>query len=31
MTDQAHVVLIHGAFANGSGWSAVTEDLQAKG
>jgi pimeloyl-ACP methyl ester carboxylesterase len=31
MTDQPNVVLIHGAFADGSSWSAVTEDLQAKG
>jgi pimeloyl-ACP methyl ester carboxylesterase len=31
MTDQPHVVLVHGAFADGSCWSAVVEDLQAKG
>jgi pimeloyl-ACP methyl ester carboxylesterase len=31
MTDQPNVVLIHGAFADGSSWSAVIEDLQAKG
>jgi pimeloyl-ACP methyl ester carboxylesterase len=31
MTDQPNVVLIHGAFADGSSWSAVTEDLQAGG
>jgi len=31
MTDQPNVVLVHGAFADGSSWSAVTEDLQAKG
>jgi pimeloyl-ACP methyl ester carboxylesterase len=31
MPDQPNVVLIHGAFADGSSWSAVTEDLQAKG
>jgi pimeloyl-ACP methyl ester carboxylesterase len=31
MTDQPHVVLVHGAFADGSSWSAVTEALQAKG
>lgn len=31
MTDQPNVVLIHGAFADGSSWNAVTEDLQAKG
>jgi pimeloyl-ACP methyl ester carboxylesterase len=31
MTDQPNVVLVHGAFADGSSWSAVTEDLQSKG
>jgi pimeloyl-ACP methyl ester carboxylesterase len=31
MTEQPNVVLIHGAFADGSSWSAVVEDLQAKG
>jgi pimeloyl-ACP methyl ester carboxylesterase len=31
MPDQPNVVLIHGAFADGSSWSAVTQDLQAKG
>ena len=31
MTDQPNVVLVHGAFADGSSWSAVIEDLQAKG
>src|SRR4051794_30118193 len=31
MTDQPNVVLVHGAFADGSSWSAVTEALQAKG
>jgi pimeloyl-ACP methyl ester carboxylesterase len=31
MTDQPNVVLVHGAFADGSSWSAVTEGLQAKG
>ena len=31
MTDQPNVVLIHGAFADGSSWSAVIGDLQAKG
>jgi pimeloyl-ACP methyl ester carboxylesterase len=31
MTNQPNVVLIHGAFADGSSWSAVTADLQAKG
>jgi len=31
MPDQPNVVLIHGAFADGSSWSAVTEDLQSKG
>ena len=31
MTDKSNVVLVHGAFADGSSWSAVTEDLQAKG
>jgi pimeloyl-ACP methyl ester carboxylesterase len=31
MTGQPNVVLIHGAFADGSSWSAVIEDLQAKG
>ena len=31
MTDRPNVVLIHGAFADGSSWSAVIEKLQAKG
>jgi pimeloyl-ACP methyl ester carboxylesterase len=31
MTEHPIVVLIHGAFADGSSWSAVVEDLQAKG
>jgi pimeloyl-ACP methyl ester carboxylesterase len=31
MTDLPNVVLVHGAFADGSSWGAVTEDLQAKG
>jgi pimeloyl-ACP methyl ester carboxylesterase len=31
MSDQPNVALIHGAFADGSSWSAVTEDLQSKG
>jgi pimeloyl-ACP methyl ester carboxylesterase len=31
MSDHPNVVLIHGAFADGSSWSAVTEDLQSKG
>ena len=31
MTDQPRIVLIHGAFADGSSWSSVIEGLQAKG
>lgn len=31
MTEQPNVVLIHGAFADGSCWSAVIKDLQSKG
>ena len=31
MTEQPNVVLIHGAFADGSSWSAVVEALQSKG
>ena len=31
MTEQPNVVLTHSAFADGSSWSAVVEDLQAKG
>jgi pimeloyl-ACP methyl ester carboxylesterase len=31
MTGQPNVVLIHGAFADGSSWSAVIKDLQSKG
>ncbi len=31
MTGQPNVILIHGAFADGSSWSAVIEKLQAKG
>jgi pimeloyl-ACP methyl ester carboxylesterase len=31
MNEQPNVVLVHGAFADGSSWSGVIEDLQAKG
>ena len=31
MTERPNVVLIHGAFADGSSWSTVVADLQAKG
>ena len=31
MTEQPRIVLIHGAFADGSSWSSVIESLQAKG
>jgi pimeloyl-ACP methyl ester carboxylesterase len=31
MSDRPNIVLIHGAFADGSSWSAVTEELQSKG
>jgi pimeloyl-ACP methyl ester carboxylesterase len=31
MTDRPNIVLIHGAFADGSSWSTVVEELQAKG
>jgi pimeloyl-ACP methyl ester carboxylesterase len=31
MTEQPNVVLIHGAFADGSSWSAVVEALESKG
>ena len=31
MTERPNVLLIHGAFADGSSWSAVVEDLQATG
>ncbi|HEY2192941.1 MAG TPA: alpha/beta hydrolase [Actinomycetospora sp.] len=31
MTEHPTVVLVHGAFADGSSWSAVVADLQAKG
>jgi hypothetical protein len=31
LTEQPNVLLIHGAFADGSSWSAVIADLQAKG
>jgi pimeloyl-ACP methyl ester carboxylesterase len=31
LTEQPNVVLIHGAFADGSCWSGVIKDLQAKG
>jgi pimeloyl-ACP methyl ester carboxylesterase len=31
MTEQPNVVLIHGAFADGSCWSAVIKDLQSRG
>jgi pimeloyl-ACP methyl ester carboxylesterase len=31
MTEKPRIVLIHGAFADGSSWSAVIDGLQAKG
>jgi pimeloyl-ACP methyl ester carboxylesterase len=31
MSDKPNVVLVHGAWADGSSWSAVIESLQAKG
>jgi pimeloyl-ACP methyl ester carboxylesterase len=31
VTDHPHIVLVHGAFADGSSWSAVTQRLQAEG
>ncbi len=31
MSEKPHVVLVHGAWADGSCWSAVIESLQAKG
>jgi pimeloyl-ACP methyl ester carboxylesterase len=31
MTERPNVLLIHGAFADGSSWSTVVADLQAKG
>jgi pimeloyl-ACP methyl ester carboxylesterase len=31
MTEQPNVLLIHGAFADGSSWSAVVEALQSRG
>ena len=31
MTEQPNVVLVHGAFADGSSWSTVVQDLQTKG
>jgi pimeloyl-ACP methyl ester carboxylesterase len=31
MTDKPNLVLVHGAFADGSSWSAVTQELQANG
>jgi pimeloyl-ACP methyl ester carboxylesterase len=31
MTNQPNIVLVHGAWADGSSWSAVTERLQADG
>jgi len=31
MTERPNVILVHGAFADGSSWSAVIEKLQAKG
>ena len=31
MTDKPNIVLVHGAFADGSSWSGVAEDLQARG
>jgi pimeloyl-ACP methyl ester carboxylesterase len=31
MSERPHVLFVHGAFADGSCWNAVVEDLQAKG
>jgi pimeloyl-ACP methyl ester carboxylesterase len=31
MSEQPNIICIHGAFADGSSWSAVIEDLQGKG
>jgi pimeloyl-ACP methyl ester carboxylesterase len=31
MADQPNIVLAHGAWADGSSWSAVIESLQAAG
>ena len=31
MSTRPNIILVHGAWADGSGWSAVIEDLQAKG
>jgi pimeloyl-ACP methyl ester carboxylesterase len=31
MSEQPNVLLVHGAFADGSSWSGVIEELQAKG
>ena len=31
MTERPNIVMIHGAFADGSSWSAVVESLQARG
>jgi hypothetical protein len=31
MTALADIVLVHGAWADGSSWSAVIEQLQARG
>ena len=31
MADQPNIVLVHGAWADGSSWSAVIENLQADG
>ena len=31
MSNRPNIILVHGAWADGSGWSAVIKDLQAKG
>src|ERR1700732_1837700 len=31
MSTRPNIILVHGAWADGSSWSAVIEDLQAKG
>src|SRR5438132_10448922 len=31
MSNRSNIILVHGAWADGSSWSAVIEDLQAKG
>jgi pimeloyl-ACP methyl ester carboxylesterase len=31
MTERPNILLIHGAFADGSSWRTVVADLQAKG